>query len=262
MLYTYKGWRFMTNLCGSSSFQVKIYDADSKGRVKIRSLFNYMQSTADDHSKSLGTAMENMADFNLTWVYARFFINIFEYPKLYNSIVCTTWRSGVTDGMVNREFIMEDGYGKVFLKATSSLALIDKVSRKPVAIPEFISRDFERTRGRALLYNNVKFPAVEAYDHEYNLTVRYEDTDINNHLNNASYGQFVFESGYSYFKGSRIMSAMDIFFKHEVFYNENLYCRLKSVSSLSEGSSLFHNIFSSERGKAVAYAFTQWIEDF
>lgn len=241
---------------GISEFDVRLYDCGPDGKAGIRTLFNFMQSTADNHSKSLGTSLNLMADKNLTWVYARFYTEITSYPAMYDTVKCETWRSGVTDGMVNREFIMRDSDGGEILRATSSLALIDRNTRKPVGIPDFIKQQFDHEKGRALNY--VVFPAEKSdkNDYIYTMRTRYEDIDINGHMNNASYAQMFFESGYSAVRDGVILKSIDIIFKGEVLYNDIINCG--SAVMDSEHKKFLHTAFNENKGRVSAAAVTKW----
>lgn len=241
---------------GVSVFDVRLYDCGPDGKAGIRTLFNFMQSTADNHSKSLGTSVNLMSEKNLTWVYARFYAEIISYPAMYETVKCETWRSGITDGMVNREFIMKHSAGGEILRATSSLALIDRGTRKPVAIPDFIQNQFADDKGRALNY--VAFPVdkTDKNDYIYTLRTRYEDIDINSHMNNASYAQMFFESGYSAIHNGSILNSIDIIFKGEVLYDETIRCSSLHIDGADKN--FYHRAFNENRGRVSAVAVTNW----
>lgn len=116
------------------TYEVQIHEAGPDSKARVKTLFDYMQSAADRHSKSLGTSLSLMSGQNLTWVYTRFYTVVERYPEMYDKVYCKTWRSEVTNGLVSREFILSGENGIVYVKATSSLALIDRTSRKPVPI--------------------------------------------------------------------------------------------------------------------------------
>ncbi len=246
----------IVNESGMSEFEVMLYDSGPDGRAKLRTLFNFMQSAADNHSKSLGTSVQLMSERSLTWVYSRFYAEIKRYPEMYDIVKCETWRSGITDGMVNREFIMTTGDQVEILRATSSLALIDKGTRKPVDIPDFITDQLETGRGRALEYKLAPSARPESAEYIYTAKTRYEDIDINGHMNNASYAQIFFESGYSALGKGSELTAMDIFFKGEILYDDVIRCT--SVQLGGDEHRLYHGAFNENRGRLSAAAVTEW----
>lgn len=241
---------------GRYEFDVKLYDAGPDGKAKIRSLFNFMQSAADSHSMSLGTSMNIMSENNLTWVYSRFYVEIENSPAMYDTVFCETWRSGITDGMVNREFLLSGEDGSLLLKATSSLALIDRSSRKPVEIPDFIKTQFEAGRGRALHYVPFDIEKTDIFDYIYSMKVRFEDIDVNGHMNNASYAQMFFESYLSGMSEYKRMKKMDILFKGEIHYGDELNCGIKRIKIGQ--NRFFHRGYNETKKRTSAVAVTEW----
>lgn len=244
------------NVTGISEFDVRLYDCGPDGKARVRTLFNFMQSTADSHSKSLGTSLNLMADKNLTWVYARFYAEILSCPSMYDSVECETWRSGIINGMANREFVMRDSAGGDILRATSSLALIDRGTRKPVDIPDYIQNQVAADKGRALSYAAFPVEKTGKNDYIYTINTRYEDIDINGHMNNASYAQMFFESGYSGIQGGAVLKSIDIIFKGEVLYNDVIRCFSYPVDG--EEKQFYHRAFNETGGRVSSVAITDW----
>ncbi|MCL1865539.1 MAG: thioesterase [Spirochaetes bacterium] len=240
----------------SAEFVVQIFDAGSDSRVRIKSLFNYMQCSADLHSKSLGTSLTSMSEQNFTWVYSRFYAAVYDYPKIYDKIYCKTWRSRMIGNFVCRDFAINNDKDDIIVKATSSLALIDRTSRKPVAIPEPVKTQLDYSNEI-----NLEFPAeaadkIDKYDYIYYTKAKYDDIDINGHMNNASYADIFFESIYERLKGSAILTSIDIFFKGEINYGDDLECQ---VTSLNGSEYLFyHRLFNRTKERFSAYAVTNW----
>jgi len=241
---------------GKREFDVKLYDVGPDGKARVRALFNYMQSAADSHSMSLGTSMNIMSERNLTWVYARFYTEIERFPMMYDTVFCETWRSVVADGLVNREFLLSGTNGEVLLRAAASLALIDKTSRKPVEIPEFITSQLEPQRGRAVNYIPFNVEKTDNFDYVYRNDVRFEDMDINGHMNNASYAQMFFESSFSCMQKPLTLKKIDILFKGEIVYGDVINCGVKKLEGT--GARYYHSAYNEKRGRVSAVAVTGW----
>lgn len=239
---------------GSSEFEVMLYDAGPDRRATVRSLYNYMQAAADEHSRSLGTSLNDFADKNLTWVYSRYYTEIFEFPLIYDTVVCETWRSGSTGNFVKREFNIFRSNGEKLAKAVASLALIDVIKRKPVEIPGYLKEQLEPEKGIAVEYNFPPIEKIESYDYVYNVKVRREDIDINRHMNNASYAQILFESVVDNFKNSYELKSMDINFRGEAFAGDILECMVKKTDS----GVFLHKIISRDEKKVILNAESIW----
>ena len=241
---------------GRKEFDVNLYDAGPDGKAKLRSIFNFMQTAADSHSMSLGTSVNTMSEMNLTWVYSRFYVEIEKFPDIYDRVFCETWRSVVTGGMVNREFLLSASDGTLLLRATSSLALIDRVRRKPVEIPGFILNQLEPQRGRALDFAPFNVEKSDVFDYVYRNDVRFEDMDVNGHMNNASYAQMFFESSFISMSKMLTLKKMDILFKGEIVYGDVINC---GVRKLETGENRFyHSAYNEKRGRVSAVALTEW----
>jgi medium-chain acyl-[acyl-carrier-protein] hydrolase len=97
---------------------------------------------------------------------------------------------------------------------------------------------------------------IDEYDYLYYTKAKYDDIDINGHMNNASYASIFFESIYEKLKGRVILKSIDIFFKGEINYGDDLECQ---VTLLKNFDYLFyHKLFNKTKGRFSAYAVTQW----
>lgn len=241
---------------GARKFEVMFYDTGVDSRATVRSLYNYMQAAADEHSRSLGTSLNDFANKNLTWVYSRYYTEVFALPRIYDRIVCETWRSGYTGNFVKREFNISGSNGKKLVAAVASLALIDINKRKPVEIPDYLKEQLEPARGEAIAYSFPSIEKIENYDYIYDFKVRYEDIDINRHMNNASYAQILFESVIDRFENRYELKSMDINFKGEAFAGDMLECMVKET-----GSGIFlHKIINRDNKRVILNAKSLWKE--
>jgi acyl-ACP thioesterase len=244
---------------GTTEFEVMIHDAGPDLKARVKSLFNYMQSAADMHSRDLGTSVSIMAEQNLTWVYSRFYAVIEQYPGLYDKISCETWRSVLLGNYLCREFLINRDNGITGVRATSSLALIDKNSRKPVPIPESIVSKLEYTKGRSIEFPSEIAGNINEFDYIYTMKTRYEDIDINGHMNNASYASVIFESVFENLSMPMIMKSIDISFRGEILFKDELECKVSAVKE-SPGK-FYHRLYNKTKGGMSAYAVTRWVKD-
>lgn len=239
---------------GRREFEVMLYDAGADKRATVRSIFNYMQATADLHSRSLGTSLGDFADQNLTWVYSRYYTKIIAMPYIYDKIYCETWRSGSNRHFVRREFNIFSKKGEKLAEAAASLALIDLKKRKPVEIPGFIKDQLEPGKGEVESCSFFTIEEIDSYDYIYTSHVRYEDIDINGHMNNASYAQIIFESVSANVKGGYELKSLDINFRGEAFAGDFLECMVKKA-----GSGIFlHKIIAGNDKKVILNARSDW----
>ena len=239
-------------IMGSKEFEVMLYDAGPGGTATVRSIFNYMQSAGDSHSRSLGTSLSDFADKNLAWVYSRYYVKILSMPRIYRKIICETWRSGINGNFVLREFTLSGVEGEKLVEAAASLALIDTVTRKPVMIPEHIKEELAIWNHSNMNYNFPPIEKIADFDYIYKTKVRYEDMDINRHMNNASYAQLVCESVISNFASIDI-ETLDMNFRGEAFTGDELDCYVKKIDA-----GLFLHKITGKEGRVLLTARSEW----
>jgi len=241
----------------TTEFEVQIHETGPDLKARVKTLLNYMQSTADRHSLSLGTSVSIMSEQNLTWVYTRFYAVIERYPDLYEKINCRTWRSVIVNELVSREFILSGCNGEVLARATASLALIDRTTRKPVPIPESVASMLEYKKDESISFIAETIEQKGDFDYLHNIKVRFDDIDINEHMNNASYAGLLFESIYDKFRERKVLKSIDIFFRGEVIYGDDLEC---GVAKLDDSElKFFHRLFNRTKGRVAARAVTEWV---
>lgn len=238
---------------GVSEFGIMIHDVGPDKSARVKSIFNYMQANVDEHSRKQGTSLGDIEALNLSWVYARFYAEIRQYPVLHQRIVCRTWRSKLEQYLAYRDFTICDENENVLVAATSSLALINRDTRRPAEINVPSSKLFETHTERSVDYAFGRIPEMESYSVAYRTSARYEDIDINNHMNNASYAQMFYESLAGLSDGSRLAS-IDIAFRGEVSFHDELSCLAEP-----SGSGMYHHkIENLTKGNVSALAVTKW----
>ena len=237
----------------SESFQPMIYDMDSSGRISLRSLFNYMQGTADLHSRSLGTSLRDFALEGYTWVYARYFLRIIRYPESYKPLTVETWRSRSSGMMALREFRIIDKNGPLAL-ATSWLALIDRITRKPVPIPDNIVQQFAGYLGRAIDIEPEPLRWQDEGDTGESCIVRYSDLDVNGHVNNAAYLDYLMEGMNEQVINEKKLQEIQIDYRAEALHRNIIESRIKPVGE----NKYQHSLKRLSDNKTICMALTTW----
>lgn len=234
-------------------FEIMIHDAGPDKKARIKSMFNFLQDTIDIHARVQGTSVRDIEDLNLSWVYSRFYAEVKRYPSLHEKIRCRTWRSRLDKYQAHREFTIHDSNDKPLLSATSSLVLIDRDTRRPVPLNLPSSRLFETIPDKAADYTRDRIPELESYEFTYRTHARYEDIDINSHMNNASYAQLFFES-MPELAGSRELASIDISFRGEVSYLDVITC----LSDRCSDNEFCQKMINETKGNVSALAMTRW----
>jgi medium-chain acyl-[acyl-carrier-protein] hydrolase len=238
-------------------YEVLFYHLDRKGFASIKSINNFIQATVTKHGRVLSANIEDLSEKNLTWVFSRFHIKMKTYPKCFDHVIIDTWRSGSKSCFAFREFDIYDEKENFIGVATASAALIDTKTRKPVEMPEFIKDQFAPDLGRAIQDNFEKLPVLEKPEHEKVFQVRINDIDLNNHVNNTSYMDWIIESLPKEILMDYIILEIEINYLAEVFYGESIISQ-SSLSKSNDEKTFIHKLIRKEDGRTITLARTVW----
>lgn len=162
---------------------------DRYGRVKPSQILFFAQDAATSHCVGLGMDWNSMAARGLFWVVSRTKVKIHRLPKLGESVTVETWPMTNTRVAYPRAMAMYDAKGELLLQTVSLWVLMD-IEKRSMVLPGRSGLDFcGQDRGGEL-----ELPAgltpCEAENTRFR-TVAYTDLDINGHLNNARYMDWV-----------------------------------------------------------------------
>ncbi len=194
------------------TYQIRSYEVNKDKKLRLLSLFNILQDTADIHAESLSFGHNFCLQNQLAWVGVSYHIQINERPTWQDEINITTWPSGKTAATAYRDFDVTNKKGDILFKASSQWALIDAQSLRPVALSKHLNAD-DWLDERAI---DTKFPSVnliERTDFEKTFYVRFDDIDVNNHVNNAVYPVWASEAVPTDFRENHTLKEVRVSFK-------------------------------------------------
>lgn len=197
------------------------YLIDLRGNLSIPSLFSLFQEVAWEHSTMDGFGFNQLQQQGLFWVLSRVYVEIYQMPQWTDNIKLTTWHSGTDGVFALRDFIVHNREGRKLISATSSWLVVDIETRRPKR-PQSIKMSFsEDNPKRALNINPQKVNKISDEDFSsYAVTSRLSDIDINGHINNTKYIEWVVNSFSADLYAEHLVKSLQINFLSEGFLNE------------------------------------------
>ena len=166
---------------------VKSYDVDFKNRLKISQLFNYMQEAAGNHAEHLGWGYRDIVGNNLIWVLSRVKVRMDEYPTWGSTIKVETWPKDTYRLFATRDFIFRNESGGQIGAATTVWLLLDINTMRPQRVQNVQELYLENKDRHGLNETLEKLSCEGTLIKTFERTVSYNDIDINCHVNNARY---------------------------------------------------------------------------
>lgn len=204
-------------------FTIQGSDVDFRQQLKLSSLFIYLQDMATEHATKLGVGRNVTQDeYGVVWVLIRARVDVIRYPKIRENITIETWPNQPGKLEFERNFFMYDDENNIIAKAMSSWVLIDFNTRK-LKRSSLIESNFPPSgRENAIDCQLGKFKSKGNLNIEYKKTVGYSDIDINEHLNNAKYIDYIMDC-FSLEKHKKyIVKSIEIDYVHEALPGETI----------------------------------------
>jgi acyl-ACP thioesterase len=175
-------------------FQVRSYETDFNNRLKMSSVFNFMQFAAGLNANALGFGYDQFSPLGYFWVLSRVLVEWRGNVQFDEDIIIETWPSGIQGLLATRDFKFYSSDEELLGKAKTAWLIMDQKSGRPVPserlafpLPEFdIPPAINNTPGK-----------IRDPENKTTLGKRravYSDIDVNQHVNNAKYIEYIFDA--------------------------------------------------------------------
>ncbi|MEN0059077.1 MAG: acyl-ACP thioesterase domain-containing protein [Bdellovibrio sp.] len=163
------------------------------GHLGLFGLLNLIQETAWMHAEKLGFGMREMEQEGLYWVLTRQKIKMLSWPPLGERITLKTWLVAPEGAFITREFMVTDARGTEIGSCSTSWLALHRDSRKIIAPLEL--RDWQNLiEPQRTDVITEKISVAGDFDPLAKFRVRNSDLDINQHVNNTKYAQWILDS--------------------------------------------------------------------
>ncbi|KXT73359.1 Acyl-ACP thioesterase [Streptococcus sp. DD10] len=206
--------------------------SDINGNMKLPQLIRLSLQVSGFHSQKLGISDDYLYEnYQLVWIVTDYEITIHQMPIFNQDIIIETEALSYNRLFCYRRFTILDKAGKLLVEMIASFAMMNRELRKVQSVVEEVvepyGADFSKKIHRGPRYQELTNPKEIKYP------IRFYDLDMNGHVNNSSYLEWIFEvMGTDFLKHhipkkihlkyvKEVVSGGDIVSKYEFSENES-----------------------------------------
>ena len=204
----------------TTRYFVSTLHSDCFGRCKPSALLRFAQDAAGEHCVLLGTDWDSMAKHRYFWAVIRQRMEITRLPKDGETVTVKTWPMPTTRVAYPRATEGFDAQGNSLFRIISLWVIMDMDTRAMV-LPGKSGIDVPGTSFGTELKAPGGLPAFEGSEDRHR-TVTYSDLDVNGHMNNTRYLDWICDLLPASFHKDHPMKAVSICYMSEALEGQTL----------------------------------------
>lgn len=223
---------------------------DRASHVKLPALLADCLMVSTKQSEQLGRGNDYLIErYGLVWVITDYEMTIHRLPVFGETIKIETEALSYNKLFCYRRFHIYDQTGALLLDILAYFALLDPKSRKAAVIPDDLVAPyrcpFVKKIQRSSKLKPLETPIQQTYP------VRYFDIDMNGHVNNSKYLEWMYDALGDAFLGKYRPTQLTLTYKKEVPPGGSI-----TSCHLLDGETSYHEIMSN--GQLSAQAKIEW----
>jgi medium-chain acyl-[acyl-carrier-protein] hydrolase len=235
---------------------VNAYDVDINNRLKLNTLFNFLQDVASSHAESLNLGYKDLIAHDLGWVLSWAKVKVEEYPQFGETIKIRTWPKCRHKLFSIRDFLIYNSSGKILFRVSTAWLLINVKTKRITDIKNLPQAIYYQPEKSALNDFPEKIISAKEKEIKFSKTIRYTDLDINQHVNNTRYIELALDCYSSEWHKKNLLNGLTASFTSESFYGDELEIRMASEGF--NGKSDVIEAVNKKSSKQVFQALADW----
>lgn len=223
----------------SKQYYINIGDVDSKLELRLSTLLRHFQDIATEHAELLGVGKSETYDKGLSWIIARYSVTINRMPKYLETITIKTYPGKDMKFIFPRYFEVLSSEGEIIVRASSTWAILDKNTRK-ISMNPFSGKvlpDESQVEQEALA-QKIKTCGASVVGTRI---VNYSDTDLNLHLNNTKYIDYIIDTHDHKFYNDHELKHFIINYEHEARCGDEIVLKNTFIDNIEYVSGEVNN---------------------
>ncbi len=235
-----------SELFWQKKYPIAYYEVDLNMVLKPSALLNLLQDVATINAEILGFGYSFTHPKNYGWFLIKYHMEFDEYPSNQDEIIIKTEARGISKILASRDFeIWTADNQKRLGRVASQWMMIDLENKSILPLSRVIDfmNPFEK-REDDLQFEKIK--PLGKVDFEKTFEIRFDDIDVNQHVNNANYIIWAFEALPYEFKANHKLKTLDIIYKKEIAYGHNVISKLELNEKEKTSTHILSNASTNE----------------
>lgn len=207
-----------------TSYSVPFYETDINQQIKLPHLLSLALQVSSQQSLDLGISDDKIfSDYNLVWIVTEYKLDIVRLPHYAEKIEIETEAVAYNKLFCYRDFIIYGEEGEKIVAISSTFVLLDFDSRKAVQVPDGLVAPYESEKIKKV-QRGPRFQHLENPT-EHLTAVRFFDLDMNGHVNNSKYLEWMYDALEPNFLNQHIPQTVALKYTKEIHQGSTVYSR-------------------------------------
>jgi len=244
----------MNTIKHNEEFIVRSYEIDQTGHATLPVIANYFQEAAGKNAKDLDFDIEDLHKKGVTWVLYRMHIKMEHFPVRWQRVTVCTWPSSGDGIRAFRDYQLTNENGEILGKGISQWMVLNIKNRRPTRIPEEILEMGLSVSEHQLPADKAPFPKMESPDSVTKLSVGRHHLDMNRHVNNVVYIEWMTGFVNEHLESPAVCTEMKIQYHKECGQGQTILLKTEQLSGCK-----FHHVISDEDSDTIlAEGISKW----
>ncbi|WP_195251480.1 acyl-[acyl-carrier-protein] thioesterase [Romboutsia sp. 1001713B170207_170306_H8] len=242
------------------NYEVTYRDTDARGECFFTSYMNFMADCGLSQEEKLGFSLPEMVKNNHTWMLYDYDVIVYKYVKYKEKVRVITYAKSLNKFYALRVFEMYNEDNELISEGSTLALLIDTIKKRPCRIPnEYYKAYGVEKENCGQGKRDLEVKNIQRLDYEKKVEVRYTDIDMNWHVGNVKYIEWVLETIPLYIIKNYRTHQIKIKYKKEVVYGTNvsIQTQINCINEESNEISTIHKLVN-DQYEELALIETYW----
>ncbi|MBR2526115.1 hypothetical protein IKE67_06575 [bacterium] len=202
---------------------VRYSEMDYHKMLKPSAFLNFLQDVATVAADKAHFGYNEVYPKNLGWFLLKYHMEFNNYPQNIENLLIKTEARGYNKLFAHRDFDIYNNENKELIGRVISYWTLVNLADKSMHSPGEIFPDrFPKVEKREDDLSFLKVHPLERIDYSQEFKVRFDDIDVNKHVNNMNYIVWAFEALPKEFRDTYKLKVLDMVYKKEIQYGNTV----------------------------------------